>query len=165
MTKKIFGKVQAALLLDAVLKVAIPETVRINLANIMSEMERRQIVVWRYGRKAIFAVDLVVENVVLMSCTVIVAKGNQGTNLKLDTLKSLIGCSLQLVMHDDSVLSLHHENRLLQSQSLDFVGKHRKGIEPKAGLILKALRMDRAWILIGGKFVALTINDQCLLKL
>src|SRR5438309_9367713 len=63
------------------------------------------------------------------------------------------------------VLSLHHEDRLLDLKSLDFVGEHGKRIQSEGSLVMKSLRMNHARILISGQFVAASVNDDRLFEL
>src|SRR6266550_9411530 len=74
--EQIFGKVQATLSLHCILKVAIPETVCIDLAVIMSEVKRRQVGVGRNSRQSIFFINVGVKRTILVRGAVIVAESD-----------------------------------------------------------------------------------------
>ena len=61
------------------------------------------------------------------------------------------GCLPQFIVNDSAVLSVNHEYGLLDLDAFDFIGKDRKRVQTKLFEIAESLRVDNAWIAIGGE--------------
>ena len=117
-----------------------------------------------------------------MRQAVVIAKGDQWPDFKFEKAVSLrsnlnratfvlrlrlwawAASYYQLVLNYYRILPLNHEDRLLDLDSLNLEGEHREWIQPKAGLILKALGMNYAGILIRRQLVVLAVEHQCLFE-
>src|SRR5262245_18440796 len=80
-TKQVFCKIQSTFLLNHVLKLAIPESLWIDVGEIVREMKRGKIAVGPKSRLALRKFDLWVEHTILMCRGVIITERDKWTNL------------------------------------------------------------------------------------
>src|ERR1700745_1044704 len=100
-----------------------------------------------------------------MRGAVIVAKGDQWTNLKPTLFQwSWTIIFLHLVSNNGGVLAVNHEHGLLNFPACYFVGEARECIEPECFEISKTLRMYHAGVAIGRKFVCAVFNENNFLE-
>src|ERR1700757_5377087 len=90
--------------------------------------------------------DGAVHRAILMSEAVIIAEGEQRTQLKEHCTG--VASALYFILHDCRVLALNHENGLLDLNTLNFKREDWEWLEAKLLEILKPFGMHDALILI-----------------
>src|SRR5687768_2641155 len=160
--KKIFMEIQPPLLLNSILEVSKPETVRLYLSRFVSKMQCREIRIGGNAHPAFRDFDMRIQCAVFVRSAVVIAKRNQWPNFEavVQAVRFPRQRPAKFILHNCRVLALHHEHRLLDLDSISLVNEDGKWIEPKASLQLEALWVNCAWILVSREVVTAVVNAE-----
>src|ERR1700675_2071384 len=142
--KKVLRKLQTAFTLRVILEIAIPTCITaFELSGIVCQMQGWQPFIWGDARQSGRRLNGEIQRGVLVSKMVIIAKRDERPNFELDFLIAWT----EIVFTDNSisnygrVFALQHEDRLLDLNTFNLVGKYWEGIKAKFLEITKALRI------------------------
>jgi hypothetical protein len=98
---------------------------------------------------------------------VVIAKGDEGPKFERDLLGEGFGTAHvpELILNYRRVLAVHHEDRLLDLDAFDLVGKYREGIKAKFLEIAKPLGMHDRWVAIRGEIECTSVEQKSLFQL
>ena len=129
----------------------------------MCEVKNRM--VWiRLHRSELLVVQMntSLQSIVFMSQCMVVSEPDQRPQFQLNRPRLFSG---EAILNDRCILSVHHEQRLLDPDSIYRERKYRKRIEPESFQIRVALWVDSAGILICGQVISNAVDDDRLFHL
>jgi len=127
--KQIFRKIQPAFALRIVLKVPVPCASLLQFGRIVSQKQGRQPRIRGHSRQSGLFLQRGIQRAVFVSGAVVVAECNQrlsSSHKFFWPFKMIV--LFQFVLHHRAVLTVNHEDSLLNFNAFDFVSENRKRI-------------------------------------
>src|SRR5690242_18346747 len=120
--------IEPAFAFRLVLEASIPVRCILYRRSVVGQVQSRQTRIRRKASHTGLRNGSAIEGIILTRQAVIVAEGKQRTKLQLDGAG--FAGSLDFILHDRRVLALHHENGLLDPDTMNFKGEDREWIKP-----------------------------------
>src|SRR5271170_1944547 len=166
--KKVFCEIEPTFVLGLIFEIAVPTCIAaFKLPGIVCQVQRWQAGIGSDTRQSRQRRNSGIQSSVLVGCTVVVAKGDQGPKFERDLLGEGFGTAHvpELILNYRRVLAVHHEDCLLDLDAFDLVGKYREGIKAKFLEIAKPLGMHDRWVAIRGEIECTYVEQKSLFEL
>ena len=146
---KILGKIKPAFPLDGVFEIAVPMALMLDAVSVVGKMELRHFSV-RLHRNYTFLYNVIsIESTILLPQVMMVAKSEQGPQLKCGVRSAECGVVLNFPLTHQCIFAVRHKNGPFQFDAIYLICPDRKRLKPKTRQIFVALRMYLAAILVG----------------